>query len=426
MGRWAEVYFTNPPETREAAVLDLLHELQSGQSENKTSQPKIESRVTSRTTSAEASSARTPSVKNVTPWPGSSSSQAASPQIPSAPVVTEETAVICHSCGHENPDLHRFCGGCGAPISETIGEDSRGSAMRNGEAGAKSGAGPAYATPVDRDTADRATIDRATTVEQAGIRETGIEDIRARLDPERRKFEDSIAHPNELSLFRSFRGQDSVDDDWDEAPTRRRILLGAVLAVLIAGAVYMAWRSGQLSAQRNHDAQQAATSPESKNSTATTDKNANVGPPEAAPQAGKTAAPAAKQEEKTQSAANPVEANIRRDKTIQRVSSSSIAALPPAASSVIDNGSQELAVAERYLSGTNGQRRDAAEAAKWLWKSISKHNGEATVALADLYLKGDGVSKNCDQARVLLDTAGRKGVPGAGERLRNLPAFGCQ
>ena len=78
-----------------------------------------------------------------------------------------------------------------------------------------------------------------------------------------------------------------------------------------------------------------------------------------------------------------------------------------------------------YLRG-DGVPRDDAEAAKWLWKSVAKHNAQATVLLADLYLKGNGVSKNCDQARVLLDSAARKGVAGAGERLRNLPAFGCQ
>ncbi|MGE5083028.1 MAG: hypothetical protein ACM3ND_08990, partial [Acidobacteriota bacterium] len=89
-------------------------------------------------------------------------------------------------------------------------------------------------------------------------------------------------------------------------------------------------------------------------------------------------------------------------------------------------GAEELAVAQRYLNGANGQRRDTAEAAKWLWKSIAKHNGQATLLLADLYLKGNGVPKNCDQARILLDSAARKGVSGAGERLRNLPAFGCQ
>jgi TPR repeat protein len=83
-------------------------------------------------------------------------------------------------------------------------------------------------------------------------------------------------------------------------------------------------------------------------------------------------------------------------------------------------------MAQRYLSGTSGHARDSAEAAKWLWKSIAKHNGPATLALADLYLKGDGVPKNCDQARVLLDSAALRGMAGAGARLRNLQAFGCQ
>src|ERR1035438_9721594 len=30
MGRWAEVYFTSPPEKREQAVMDLLRELEAG------------------------------------------------------------------------------------------------------------------------------------------------------------------------------------------------------------------------------------------------------------------------------------------------------------------------------------------------------------------------------------------------------------
>ena len=90
------------------------------------------------------------------------------------------------------------------------------------------------------------------------------------------------------------------------------------------------------------------------------------------------------------------------------------------------NGAEELAIAQRYLNGANGQQRNRAEAAKWLWKSIAKHNADATLLLADLYLKGDGVSKNCDQARVLLDSAARNGIKEAGERLRHLQAFGCQ
>ena len=83
-------------------------------------------------------------------------------------------------------------------------------------------------------------------------------------------------------------------------------------------------------------------------------------------------------------------------------------------------------MAQGYLNGTNGQGRNSSEAAKWLWKAIAKHNSEASLLLSDLYLKGEGVSKNCDQARVLLDAAALQGVKDAGVRLRHLQAFGCQ
>ena len=90
-----------------------------------------------------------------------------------------------------------------------------------------------------------------------------------------------------------------------------------------------------------------------------------------------------------------------------------------------NNGADELAMAQRYLSGENGQR-DPSQAAQWLWKSVAKQNSQATLLLADLYLHGDGIQKNCDQARILLDAAASKGQSGAATRLRNLQAFGCQ
>ena len=92
----------------------------------------------------------------------------------------------------------------------------------------------------------------------------------------------------------------------------------------------------------------------------------------------------------------------------------------------IGHGAEELAIAESYLSGTQGKARDSSEAAQWLWKSVGKQNAAAALLLSDLYVTGDGVPRNCDQARLLLDAAARKGVPGAGERIRDLPNLGCQ
>ena len=97
-----------------------------------------------------------------------------------------------------------------------------------------------------------------------------------------------------------------------------------------------------------------------------------------------------------------------------------------AARSARGNGSEELTIAVTYLNGAHGKAQDSAEAAKWLWRSVAKQNSRAALVLSDLYLRGSGVAKNCDQARLLLGAAARRGVAGAAERLRNLPAFGCQ
>jgi TPR repeat protein len=94
-------------------------------------------------------------------------------------------------------------------------------------------------------------------------------------------------------------------------------------------------------------------------------------------------------------------------------------------SAVDQSGALELATAQNYLTGSPGTR-NSAEAVQWLWKAVGKRNLEATLTLSDLYLRGDGVPKSCDQARLLLDAAARKGAKAAAERLRNLQASGCQ
>jgi hypothetical protein len=96
----------------------------------------------------------------------------------------------------------------------------------------------------------------------------------------------------------------------------------------------------------------------------------------------------------------------------------------PEDTSFVDNGSAELATAQNYLNGTYGSR-NSAQAATWLWKAVSKQNSNALVLLSDLYARGDGVSKNCDQARLLLVAAAKKGAADAGPKLRNFEMNGC-
>ena len=60
---------------------------------------------------------------------------------------------------------------------------------------------------------------------------------------------------------------------------------------------------------------------------------------------------------------------------------------------------------------------DAAAASAWLWKAVAKGNPEAPVKLANMYIKGDGVPQNCEQALVLLRSAAAKQNAAASSRL---------
>ncbi len=75
----------------------------------------------------------------------------------------------------------------------------------------------------------------------------------------------------------------------------------------------------------------------------------------------------------------------------------------------------------REISGT--KKSSASE--QQLWSAVEGGNVQAALALADLYLRGDGVPVNCDQARVLLLVASKKGSAQAVKELRELDSAGC-
>ncbi|HEX8798496.1 MAG TPA: hypothetical protein VF772_07785, partial [Terriglobales bacterium] len=67
---------------------------------------------------------------------------------------------------------------------------------------------------------------------------------------------------------------------------------------------------------------------------------------------------------------------------------------------------------------------DSAAAAAWLWRATSRGNPEAPVRLADMYIKGKGVPRSCEQALVLLRSAAVKPNAPARNRLAALYANG--
>lgn len=76
------------------------------------------------------------------------------------------------------------------------------------------------------------------------------------------------------------------------------------------------------------------------------------------------------------------------------------------------------------LSGKAGRQKPAMTLQQ-LWASVQAGNSKAAVTLAELYIKGDGVPQNCNQARVLLLVASEKRNPEAIKRLQELDKTDC-
>lgn len=76
------------------------------------------------------------------------------------------------------------------------------------------------------------------------------------------------------------------------------------------------------------------------------------------------------------------------------------------------------------LNGIEG-RQKAAMTPQQLWASVQTGNTKSAVALAELYINGEGVPQNCNQARVLLLVASEKRNAAAIKRLAELDKTGC-
>jgi hypothetical protein len=366
MGRWAEVYFTNPPERRNEAVHELLRELErkaGAQLGHSLAQPR----------------------EQLEHDPATSISEAAA--VAASDREKARAPINCLSCGESNPADQRFCGRCGSTLSsEPIPQHMSLEAI------------PTFtATATD----DFATDEPVTQTESWLERDSD--------SPHETRWHFGGDDPH---LFGGYE---------QPAPYRYRIYVGALLAVLSCALFYVAWRGTQALSGNSHPLPQAA--PAATIQPAETPQPAPKKPEveNPAPPAQAALPPSGKQESSRTTGSNreqPTPAAALVEKGASEQGSPSQAQR--------GNGSEELAMAERYLNGGQGAARDSSEAAKWLWKSVAKQNGTAALRLSDLYLKGDGVPKNCDQAHVLLDVAGRKGIAGAATRIRNLQAFSCQ
>ncbi len=328
LGRWAQVYFTSPPEKREQAVVDLLRELES---ETQPRSPRLEEDLSS--------------VNSVVP------------------------RLICRNCQQPNELDQRFCGLCGsqlrsgdAPVSEAPRTVLPPAELRREPE-------PAFAVPV------------------------------------------STSEENDLQWLRE-KSLSRLSDPDDESSGRWKYILIAV--VLVAGAFgTLQWIANRSTTTVRAPVTTAAPAQPAQAATA-------PAPTASMPPAVVASREPAVVEPRVQPSVATSEA-MRAARVVGNAN-----ALPAAqAGAAAEGGLQELSLAQGYLEGKHGVR-DPAEAAKWLWKAVAKQNSTADVLLADLYVSGDGVSKSCGQARLLLTAAAQKGEPTAAGKLRQLESTDCR
>jgi len=370
MGRWAEVYFTSPPEKRNQAVADLLRELKSA--------PPPES-------------GPVPAIKNEN---RENEIQALQSSLPIA--AQTQPVSTCQACGHDNALGQKFCGMCGAPLQFPEHPDP-----------------PQFkpTTPLSEDSWRHAEPASPFPSKEYASEPAYVSTVA----DENHDYLDPVWSVSETDLPHFAQEPESV-------PYRYRLYVGLVLATLLAALVYMAWRgkaalfSGDTQSAPSR-AIPAAPPPAPAAPTQAPKSAANVLPTESS--AMPPASPPAPAPPQTKP--QPVSREDRHPaaRLVQAASNST----PIAAD---QGGADELATAEKYLNSNPRTSGNGGEAAQWLWKAVAKGNLTATMTLSDMYLRGDGVPKNCDQARLLLDAAARKGKPAAAARLRNLQAFGCE
>lgn len=447
LGRWAEVYFTTPPPKRAEAIAELIRQLEI---ENGARTTINSGEGANASTEANVQEASVNTVRESTSGPVSAENALESTVLENASQpVAQESLILCRGCGHENLPRQRFCGMCGVPLEARPVPNEQSPPFPDEQS--------AELTPHPEDASPDAELPSYVTGPvlgpSHGYQNESTPEYHMRAadsEPARRTPE------RDLPGFAIAAKEPSV-------PYRYRLYIGAALVILLSILIYMSWRgkrafSGRLAstgspytqpapapsqsravvptqAAKDKDKGEDTSAPTAAQPQPSNQQTAAGEPQSSAPQTPAVAAPSQNSSSASEQSASEAQfaAPKPADKPATRKQGPGNAhagarrdehPITPAAAASSDTGQQELATAERYLNG--GPARDSEQAVFWLWKAVGKGNVEATLTLSDLYLRGDGVPKNCDQARLLLDAAARKGDKDAAERLRNLPAFGCQ
>ncbi len=424
LSRWAEVYFTTPPEKRDDAVRELLRQLHV-EVHSSAPDPGMAASAHGDTPATETTPIRTEA-----------------PPARWSALSPEEPHLVCASCGSMNTTDQQFCGFCGSPLSAgPIPSEHRDTGSR---AEMWSGQDPYQIQHSDYASEQHQTASPGTQ---------GWDTKAAAAETHAQQSYPAEAYPAETV---SFLGLDSPRPDNDlqflreksfgsdyyeqESTSHWGRYLGGGLAIILAGLIYFEWPvlRSHLQSQTHITTQapaSAAVAPQTPQPAAMqpTGNAEGQSPNPAASSSAEPATAAAPASTAAVVAATPVSGAPDRKTSIPNgdIERSGKSAQPltlaahTEGTAPVPDGTQELLMAQRYLEG-RGVPHDSVQAAALLWKAVGKQNARADVLLADLYAQGDGVSKSCDQARLLLLAAAKKNAPGAEEKLRGIESGSCR
>jgi hypothetical protein len=186
-----------------------------------------------------------------------------------------------------------------------------------------------------------------------------------------------------------------------QTKSHSRLWIAVVVLLVIAAGGYLLWQNR---ARPAHEPLAIASSAPGPSSAPAVDL------PIATPPASISQQPPTSRTETKLPSAPPAKASPERQE----------ASTPAASGDLVSNdGRAELDRARQYLAG-EGVPKNSWMASQFLWKAIAKQNSEAVVLLSDLYARGDGVPRSCEQARVLLVSAAKKGSSAAAQKLRSV------
>lgn len=247
---------------------------------------------------------------------------------------------------------------------------------------------------------------------------------------------DEAIEPQAAATHALFEPSQDFQSDFSTAQFRKLLLpaattvqwiprMTAVVALLVVGFTAMIWtlRRGTESSRAlsGHTAttgvQQAPTPPAVE-----TTASGKVSSQEA------QGAPGFSRREPAQPTSDPIgpaPSQIARPAGGKTAIEISAAGKPATEKSAPEPTDPDLEAGLQYLRG-NPAERNSAEAARHLWKSVRRQNGRALLELAGLYAKGDGVEKDCDQAKILLQAASRHKVSRIGTAFKTLRRAGCE